>query len=123
VRLVGFVGCIERIAAVGGVQLERQFMHLRCPARLPRLPQTAAIEDRFDHIRLRRCYERHDLYLAATLRATHRVHFINALDQHRPRLAVAMQCGLFAAVSAGASADATAAAFFRRPRDLFEYQP
>lgn len=30
-------------------------------------------------------------HMAATLRATHRVHFINALDQHRPGLAAAMR--------------------------------
>ena len=30
-RLVGFVWCIERVAGVGGVQLEHQFIHLGCP--------------------------------------------------------------------------------------------
>jgi len=32
-RLVGFVGCIECVAAVGGVQLQHQFMHLRWRSR------------------------------------------------------------------------------------------
>lgn len=35
----------------------------------PRLPQTAVLGERFDHIRLRRFCERHDLHLAATLRS------------------------------------------------------
>jgi len=32
-RLVGFVRCIERVAGVGGVQLEHQIMHLGWPSR------------------------------------------------------------------------------------------
>ena len=62
--------------------------------------------------------ERDDLHLAATLRTRQRVHFVHSLNQHRPGLAVARRCGLFA----GWLGRGSASAFFRMPRLLLEYQ-
>ena len=83
------------------VQLEDQMIHFWWPSRGPRLPQAAdhrsalvPVEDLFDHVRLGRFDERHHRHLAAALGTTQGVHFIDTLDQHRPRLATARSGGL-----------------------------
>jgi hypothetical protein len=83
------------MAKLGGVQFEHQFMHIGWPSWRPSHPQATVLQYCFDHVCLWRFDERHHLHLAATLRTTQGVDFVDSLNQHGPGLAATLRCGLF----------------------------